>query len=599
MSKPAIQQQAERLLGLERVKGGEIISRLLAAEGVEHVFGIIDGTYFGMYSTLAPNGIRLVTPRHETSALHMAGAYARLTGKLGVAMASNGPGVANALPGVAVEHAEGNRVLLITSCRREGIIDPDRGGTFQFFPQVAAIRAMAKWSEAVPSVDRLAELLRAALRASFSGRPGVVHLDVPESIMNCAVEPNPAWFRAPESYRVTAPIPPQPDQVQAAARMLAAAKRPLIHAGSGVIHAGAYAELRQLAELLGAPITTSWAARAVVDERIRYAVPMQYVKVVNRARCEADLALVLGSRLGETDWWGKPPYWAPASEQKLIQIDIDPSVPGNNRPADLAVLADVKLFLRQLIDALRAGGTGAEPAREQWIDSLKTACAERRAKLDEHLKKTHMPMHSAHVATTCRQIFADDAVLVIDGGNTAIWANFFHEVRSPNTIVTTPKMGMLGAGCSQALGAQVAHPGRQVYCVIGDGAMGFHPQEVETAVRNRLPVIWLVLCDKQWGMVKMNQQFALKPIKTLVKKSLGPDETINADLGEIEFDVLARAMGAHGERVADPAGLRSAIQRAIASGKPAVIHVDVDPVAHMWAPNLKDFKDMHAEPKGG
>ena len=134
--------------------------------------------------------------------------------------------------------------------------------------------------------------------------------------------------------------------------------------------------------------------------------------------------------------------------------------------------------------------------------------------------------------------------------------------------------------------------------MIGDGAMGFHLQEVETAVRNGLQIVWLVLCDKQWGMVKINQQFALKPIKTLVKKSLGPDETINADLHEIEFDVVARAMGAHGERVADPGGLENAVRRAIASGKPAVIHVDVDPVAHMWAPNLKDFKDMHAEPRG-
>jgi acetolactate synthase-1/2/3 large subunit len=159
-------------------------------------------------------------------------------------------------------------------------------------------------------------------------------------------------------------------------------------------------------------------------------------------------------------------------------------------------------------------------------------------------------------------------------------------------------MGMLGAGVSQALGAKAAFPNRQVYCVLGDGAMGFHQQEVETAVRNNLPVIWLVLCDRQWGMVKMNQQFALKPLKTLVYKSLSEEETINTDLSETKFDQLARAMGAHGERVADPAGLRGAIERSLASGKPAVIHVDVDRVKHLWAPELKTFKDMHAEPRG-
>jgi acetolactate synthase-1/2/3 large subunit len=205
-------------------------------------------------------------------------------------------------------------------------------------------------------------------------------------------------------------------------------------------------------------------------------------------------------------------------------------------------------------------------------------------------------MTPALVPHVCQQVLGDDAIVVNDGGNSTIWGQFFHEVRVPNTMLGTPKMGMLGAGVAQALGAQVACPDRRVYCIIGDGAMGFHPQEIETAVRNSLPVIYLVLCDKQWGMVKMNQQFALKPLKTLVMRSLGPDETINADLGEIRFDALARSMGAHGERVADPAQLRPALERSLRAGRCAVIHVDVDPVKHLWAPNLKTFKDMHAEP---
>ena len=207
-------------------------------------------------------------------------------------------------------------------------------------------------------------------------------------------------------------------------------------------------------------------------------------------------------------------------------------------------------------------------------------------------------MNSSHIAHVCQQLFADDSILVADGGNSTIWTMFFHQVRVPNTLLSTFHFGMLGAGVSQALGAAAAFPDRPVCCIIGDGAMGFHPQEVETAVRNGLRVVYLVVCDKQWGMVKMNQQFALKPLKTLIKKSLGPDETIKADLGEIRFDELGRAMGAHGERVADPRELRGAIERSLASGGPAVIHVDVDPVKHMWAPGLMHFKDMHQEPKG-
>jgi len=593
-----VTKKVTKKLGMDKVPGGAVLAKMLAAEGVDTVFGIIDGTYFGLYSSFEENGIRLITPRHETSAVHMAGAYARLTGKLGVCMASNGPGVANALPGVAVEEAEGNRVLLITSSRRDPIIRPDRGGTFQCFPQTEVIGAMSKLSVAVPSVDRLAELARGAFRSCFTGRPGVVHLDVPENIMNAATAIDPNWLRPPSTYRATAAVEPNDEQVREALRMLFEAKRPMIHAGSGVLHAGAFEELAQLATQLHAPITTSWAARSVVDERHALAMPMIYIDALKKTRNEADLVLVLGSRLGETDFWGKAPYWAQAKDQKLIQVDIDPAALGRIRPADVSLQADVGAFLKKANSMVRSQDHKTTAGRRKWVGELMKEKQSRRANLDKRLADTSLPMHSPHVPNVCREVFEDDAIMVVDGGNTAIWANFFTELRGTNTVLTTPKMGMLGAGVSQALAAQAAFPQRQVYCIIGDGAMGFHPQEVETAVRNDLKVIYLVLADKQWGMVKINQQFALKPVKTLLMKTLSPEETINTDLGEIEWDQLARSMGAHGERVADPAGLKPALERALASGKPAVIHVDVDPVVHMWAPELKTFKDMHAEPKG-
>ena len=144
----------------------------------------------------------------------------------------------------------------------------------------------------------------------------------------------------------------------------------------------------------------------------------------------------------------------------------------------------------------------------------------------------------------------------------------------------------------------MARPDRQVCCIIGDGAFGMHAMEVETAVRHKLKVVYLVIADQQWGMVKINQQFALRPVKTMLKKSLGPDETINADLGEIEFDKVAQAMGAYGDRVAAPDELKPALERALAADTCAVIHVDVDPVKHMWAPGLLHFKNMHQEPAG-
>ncbi|MFP4597757.1 MAG: thiamine pyrophosphate-binding protein [Persicimonas sp.] len=584
--------------GTDKIKGGEIVTRILAAEGVRRVFGIIDGTYFGMYSTFEDNNIELITPRHETSAAHMAGAYARLTGELGVCMASNGPGVANILPGVAVEEAEGNRVLLITSSRRQPLVYPDRGGTYQYFPQVDVIGAMAKWSCHVSEVDRVGEIMRHALRRCYQGRPGVVHVDVPEDIMNGTFELDPSWLRSPSAYRVDHRVEPAPELISRSADMLIDSELPLIQVGSGVIHAGASDLVHEIAEMLQAPITTSWAARAAVDERRQQVIPMIYLDAVKEARNTADLVLTLGSRLGETDWWGKAPYWAKPEDQKMIQVDIDETTLGANKPAELLVQADIEVYLQRLLAELKERRAGGSPARSRHLEGLRRSTMKRRAKLDKRLDSSSLPMCSAHIPVECQKVFDDDAILVIDGGNTAVWANFYHQVRTPNTMLSTPKMGMLGAGVSQALAAKAAHPDRQVYCIIGDGAMGFHPQELETAVRHDLPVVYLIACDKQWGMVKMNQQFALRPVKTLIKKSLDADETINADLGEIQWDALARSMGAHGERVADPNGLQGAIRRSLASGLPAVIHCDVDPVTHMWAPELKTFKDMHAEPAG-
>lgn len=578
-------------------KGGEVLAQMLQEEGVTKVFGIIDGTYFGFYAMLKKYGIDLITPRHETSALHMAGAYARLTGKLGVCMASNGPGVANALPGVAVENAEGNRILLITSKRRLQITHPDRGGAYQNFDQTAVIRPMSKWSESVTAPGRIAELMRMALRESYKGRPGVVHLDIPENIMNGDMEQAPVWKK--NQYRRVGAVYPDPAQVALAADMLIKAETPMIHAGSGVIHSRAFAELEELTQLLMLPVTTSWAARSVLSEANKNAMPMPYVKINNKIRNDSDVVLVLGSRLGETDWWGKAPYWKRPFDQKMIQVDIDDSILGMNKPAEMTVLSDIKIFLQALIKKIKENQSAINlKAREKRISQYDKDRKAERKKLDAKLSDTNSPMLSAHVPAICREVFADDAVCIMDGGNTAVWANFYQEFPVPNTAISTFKFGMLGAGVSQALGAAAARPDKQIYCIIGDGAMGFHPQEIETAVRNNLKPIFLVLSDRQWGMVKLTQEIALAPIRTLLFKKLPDREHINTDLNEIQWDMLAQSMGAFGARAASPEELKNALHDALKSDQCAVIHVDVDPVKHKWVPGLMDFKDMHQEPKG-
>lgn len=585
-------------MSAEEWSGGAVVARILKQEGVEKVFGIIDGTYFGFYSSVVKEKMELITPRHETSAAHMAASYARLTGKLGVCMASNGPGVANILPGLVVEQAEGNRVLLITSARRTGIMYPDRGGTYQCFDQVGVIGKIAKHSVAVPSFDRIPEILRMALRHCYEGRPGIVHVDIPENIMNGKVKASPD-FRQPHRYRRTTPIMPSDEQIKQAAEMLISAELPIIHAGSGIYHAQAFQELETVAALLHAPVTTSWAARGAFRDTSELAIPMVDVQLNHRIRNASDVVLTLGSRIGETDWWGKAPYWKHPSQQKMIQVDQDGMILGANKPADLAILGDVKQFLLLLADELRQNVARIDVARrKRSLEQFAKYREKYRAKLDVALAKESQFVHPARAVAAVRDAAGDDAVLVADGGNTAIWANFYWPVRKAGTILSTFKFGMLGAGVAQALGAAVARPDKKICCLIGDGAMGFHPQEIETAVRHNLPVLYVVFCDRQWGMVKMNQSFTLRPWKMLLYKKLDPGENISADLGEIRFDRLAEAMGAHGEHVQRNEDLAAAIDRALRSGRPAVIHVDVDPVAHMWAPGLRYFKDMHLEPKG-
>jgi acetolactate synthase-1/2/3 large subunit len=569
---------------------------MLRAEGVEVVFGIVDGSYFGLTEGLRKAGIRLVSPRHETSAAHMAGAYARLTGKLGVCIASNGPGAANVLPGVAVENGEGNRVLVLTSWRRSPIVGPDRGGTYQYFDQVGVMRPMTKWSGAARSFDRVPETLQRAFRISWEGRPGVVHVTIPEDVLNGSFDAEPPVL-APQRYRRTEPLSPSASSVRRAAELLAGAERPLLQVGSGVVHAGAAEGVAELARWLCAPITTSWGGRPAVDERLPNKIPM-LPPLIDDVRREADVVLALGTRFGETDWWGKPPYWGDPESQRVVQVDCDEEILGLNRPIELGILADLRLFLDALLAELKGHDRGNLSAREARLDEWSKRIADLRSFLrgvaaDEQAS----PIHSAFVPLVCREVFDDDAILVIDGGNTAVWSNLYHENRTPGCLLSTFKFGMLGAGPGQAVGAQVACPDRQVYAIVGDGAMGMHVQEVETAVRNELPVVFLVLCDKQWGMVKFSQSMALDPETMAEARSLPPAANLNTDLGEIRFDELARSMGAHGERVSSAAELREALARCLASGRTCVVHVDVDPVAHMWAPGLDVFKKMHLEPE--
>lgn len=587
----------------DRATGGTLLARLLAAEGVDTIFGIVDGTYFGITSSLADHGITLWSPRHEAAAVHMAGAWARSTGRLGVALASNGPGVANALPGVAAEQAEGNRVLLVTSSRRPGVGGPDRGGASQYFDQVAVTRPMTKWSVRVPTANRLPELVRRALRLSWSGRPGVVHLDVPESILNNNVRFDDDAVWPAGRYRRTMPLAPAPEQVDRAARLLTQAQLPLIHVGSGVFHARATAELERLAGLLDAAVTTSWAARGALSEANPRAIPVVHPTIVDDVRNDADVALVVGSRLGETDWWGQAPNWAPPADQQLVQVDVDEQNLGLHRPVDVAILADARVALAALADAVEARGVTDTSDRRHRLTDYQSAIRRDRERLARPLERSDTsPVHPAKVPAAAQEAFPDDTAWVFDGGNTVMWANFYHRALLPGSIHGTPRFGMLGAGMGQALGVAVANPSRRVCCVLGDGAFGMHPTEVETAVRHGLRVTFVVLVDGAWGLVKVTQQVAANPVRSMARKVLRNDvvpvgEMVGTDFAPVRYDRMAEAMGAVGFHVDHERDLEATLAAAAAVDGPAVVHVDVDGVEHLWAPEMRTPNRLRQDPE--
>jgi acetolactate synthase-1/2/3 large subunit len=386
----------------------------------------------------------------------------------------------------------------------------------------------------------------------------------------------------------------------AAAEILTGAEAPLVHAGSGVLWARATEELAAVAELLAAPVTTSWGGRDTVDERDTWALPLWASATVDAARNDADVVLALGTRFGETDWWGKAPYWRDPAQQRLIQVDVDDASLGLNKPTDLAIAADARVFLGLLVDELKNRDLTPALARRQGrLQRYAEQKAGERAELDQALSgQDEGHIRSASVAAACGEAFPDDAVCVLDGGNAAVWGNLFHEVRVPHTLLGTYKFGMLGAGTAQALAAKLVHPDRVVYCITGDGAFGFHPQEMETAVREGLPVIVLVLVDGQWGMVKVNQEFALDADTLLTEGGLPAEQTINADFAATRFDLLAESLGAVGARARTLPELRAVLDEVVASGRPAVVQVEVDAKTHKFAPMLMRFREMHLEPQG-
>lgn len=561
---------------MAEITGGELLVRSLHAEGVRHVWAIPDGTYMIFLEALerlGPElGMRLLVPGHETAAAHAADGMTRVTGEPAVVMACAGPGASNLISGVLCAQDEGSPVVAITTTRRSDISYPHMGG-MQVLDQQACFRPAVKWNMQVNQWKRVPDAVRHAFRAAMAGRPGPVHIEFPEDLLlqKGDAESADVWKRGEFASSRSAA---DPELVRRAAEMMLDARLPLIHCGGGTQRAGAGAEVRALAEYLGCPVTTGAGSRGIVPDGHQLVTqPVSPASAV--VKNMADVVLAVGTRFGELDFWGRPPVWGHFSGQKVIQVDADPRNIALNRPVEAALVGDARAVLGQLLDAVREL-TGPRPSYEQ-IATVRDVDQKWRDEMNQRIADMERrPMIPGQIFAVANDFFPPDAVAALDGGNTCVWAAHYLMIREQRSMLWTSNAGHLGTGLPFAIGAKLAAPERTVFAVCGDSAFRFNIQELETAARYELPITFIVAVDGAFGMEKSAQ-----------RRVWGREAPwFGCDHAPIRYDRVAEAMGCHGEHVDRAVDLRPALERAAASGRPAVIHAAVDPVENENPPGL-------------
>ncbi|NUQ60705.1 MAG: thiamine pyrophosphate-binding protein, partial [Anaerolineales bacterium] len=298
---------------------GELLAKCLQAEGIEMMFGIIDGAHIPFSAHLGKYGIRHINCRHEEGAVHLAEGYTRTNGKPSVVIGSPGPGGANMLAGLTSAYAEGHPIVAIACTRRRLTTDPERGGAWQATDLVTMAKPIAKYSALVRQPERLPEMIRSAFRAALTGRPGPVFIAIPDELLGVKIEAESVPVYPAAQYRMTDMGAGDPAWIEEAAELLANSKKPYLHAGKGVLWADASAEFLELGNYLAAGMGASMGARGAVPEDHPHYFFLFDMQATSLARNEADVVLVVGSRLGEYDGWGSPPAWGMPEKQKTIQ----------------------------------------------------------------------------------------------------------------------------------------------------------------------------------------------------------------------------------------------------------------------------------------
>ncbi|MHB8895417.1 MAG: thiamine pyrophosphate-binding protein, partial [Candidatus Geothermincolia bacterium] len=482
-----------------------------------------------------------------------------------------GPGASNMIAGMEAAMADNTPILAITPQIHSDRSYPFKGSQQQL-DQMTLYRAVTKWNALVNRWDRIPELVSRAMREAYAGKPGPVHLDIPVDVLFETGEEDSVRIAPPERTRNTGRLHGDPRLVEQAARLIAGAERPVIHAGAGVVASGATDELRELAEHLHCAVTPTVTARGVMSESHPLCM-MPAGGGMLASSAGADVVLAIGCTFSELDFWGQPPFWAAPDVQKTIQVDIEPRSIGVNREVDVGIVGDAKAVLGQVIEALNGGIAGARSSHE-FTEMVQAVEAQARAGVEAMAASDQSPIHPLRLVKEVSDFFGEEGILAIDGGNIALWAAMGTRVYRPRSFLWPGGSGHLGTGLPMAIGAKMAAPDRPAYILHGDGSFLFSVMELETAARLELPVIDVVANDRSFGMIKGAQDMAFD------KRYCGVDFT------DVRLDRIAESMGCLGIRISEPGEIRPALEKAVASGRPAVLDALIDCEINMTPPTL-------------
>ncbi len=529
------------------IRGEQIIARCFKNENVDTIFFMMGGPTGGTAGACLDLGMKGIYVRHEQAAAMMAHAYARVTGKPGICITPSGPGTANALTGLANAWADATPIIAI------GGSAPMRATTldaFQEMDQVAIMKPVVKAAYRVDLVNRIPEYISVAFREALDGKKGPVYLDLPGDILNHKVDEEKLLF--PANYRVESRPAGDPAQVERAIELLAAAERPIVVTGSGVLWSGAAAELRDFIESTGLPFYTTPQGRGVIAEDH----PRSFPGARSMAFREADVVLVVGARANSMLSFLRAPRFSPNA--RFISVNLDGREIGHNRGVEVGIIGDAKLVLRQLTE--EADGRFDGHRESEWVAQLSAKHRSNQERSAPLLHSDAVPVHPLRLCREVRDVISRDTILIVDGHEILNFARQSIPIYQAGCSLNAGPHGCMGVGVPFGIGAKVAKPDAPVLVLSGDGAFGWNGMEMDTAIRHQLPIV--VVMSNNAGFTS--------------RKTGG---TVGRELGWQRYDKMVEALGGYGEFVEKPGDIRGAIERAFKSGKPALVNVCTDPEA--------------------